>query len=113
MGIGRGIALALAREGAAVALHYAHSRGGAEEAAEEIRRAGGHAVVVGGDLRSVAECRRVVDEAATALGGLDILVNNTGVTRARPFLDSPEDVYDELFDLNMRGTFFCSQQAAR
>ncbi len=113
MGIGRGIALALAQEGAAVALHYAHSRSGAEEAAEAIRSAGGRAVVIGGDLRSVAECRRVVDEAAAALGGLDILVNNAGVTRARPFLDFPEEVYDELFDLNMRSTFFCSQQAAR
>lgn len=113
MGIGRGIALALAQEGAAVVLHYAHSRSGAEEAAEAIRSAGGRAVVIGGDLRSVAECRRVVDEAAAALGGLDILVNNAGVTRARPFLDFPEEVYDELFDLNMRSTFFCSQQAAR
>ncbi len=113
MGIGRGIALALAQEGAAVALHYAHSRSGAEEAAEAIRSAGGRAVVIGGDLRSVAECRRVVDEAAAALGGLDILVNNAGVTRARPFLDFPEEVYDELFDLNMGSTFFCSQQAAR
>ncbi|GBD18117.1 3-oxoacyl-[acyl-carrier-protein] reductase FabG [bacterium HR27] len=113
MGIGRGIALALAQEGAAVALHYAHSRSGAEEAAEAIRSAGGRAVVIGGDLRSVAECRRVVDEAAAALGGLDILVNNAGVTRARPFLDFPGEVYDELFDLNMRSTFFCSQQAAR
>jgi glucose 1-dehydrogenase/3-oxoacyl-[acyl-carrier protein] reductase len=113
MGIGRGIALALAQEGAAVALHYAQSRSGAEEAAEEIQRNGGRAVVIGGDLRAVEECRRVVDEAARALSGLDVLVNNAGVTRARPFLDFPEETYDELFDLNMRGTFFCSQQAAR
>lgn len=113
MGIGRGIALALAAEGAAVALHYAHSREGAEAAVEEIRRNGGQAVALGGDLRSVAECRRVVDEAAAALGGLDILVNNSGVTRARSFLDFPEEVYEELFDLNMRATFFCAQQAVR
>ncbi|MCX7622429.1 MAG: 3-oxoacyl-ACP reductase FabG [Thermomicrobium sp.] len=113
MGIGRGIALALAREGAAVALHYAHSRTGAEEAAREIVANGGRAVVVGGDLRSVVECRRVVDEAASQLGGLDILVNNAGVTRAQSFLDFPEDVYDELFALNMRATFFCAQQAVR
>lgn len=78
MGIGRGIALALAAEGAAVALHYAHSREGAEAAVEEIRRNGGQAVALGGDLRSVAECRRVVDEAAAALGGLDILVTIRG-----------------------------------
>lgn len=113
MGIGRGIALALAAEGAAVAVHYAHSREGAEETARQIRERGGTAVVLSGDLRLVTECRRVVDEAAAALGGLDILVNNTGVTRARSFIDFPEDVYNELFDLNMRSYFFCAQQAVR
>ncbi|MCS7246376.1 MAG: 3-oxoacyl-ACP reductase FabG [Thermomicrobium sp.] len=111
MGIGRGIALALADEGAAVALHYAQSREGAEAAAAAIERNGGRAVVVHGDLRSVSECRRIVDDAARALGGLDILVNNAGVTRARPFQEFPADVYDELFELNMRAAFFCSQQA--
>jgi NAD(P)-dependent dehydrogenase (short-subunit alcohol dehydrogenase family) len=112
MGIGQGIARALAAEGAAVVLHYAHSREGAEVTAREIEQAGGLAFAIGGDLRSVSECRRVVDEAAAALGGLDILVNNAGVTRARPFLDFPEDVYNELFDLNMRSYFFCAQRAA-
>ncbi len=113
MGIGRGIALALAAEGAAVAVHYAHSREGAEETARQIRERGGTAVVLSGDLRLVTDCRRVVDEAAAALGGLDILVNNAGVTRARSFIDFPEDVYNELFDLNMRSYFFCAQQAVR
>jgi NAD(P)-dependent dehydrogenase (short-subunit alcohol dehydrogenase family) len=111
MGIGQGIALELARQGAAVAVHYGHSAAGARETVAEIEGGGGKAVAIGGDLKKVSECRRVVDEAAQALGGLDILVNNAGVTRARDFLDTPEEVYAEVFDLNIRGYFFCAQQA--
>jgi glucose 1-dehydrogenase/3-oxoacyl-[acyl-carrier protein] reductase len=111
MGIGRGVAVELARQGAAVALHYAHSGAGAREAAAAIEREGGRAVALEGDLRHVDACRRVVDEAARALGGLDILVNNAGVTRALDFGDTTPAIYDEVFDLNMRGYFFCAQQA--
>lgn len=111
MGIGRGIARELARQGWAVAVHYAHSDAGAKEAVAEIAETGGEAVVVGGDLRQVETCRRVVDEAVAALGGLDLLVNNAGVTRAVPFLETDQATYDEQFDLNIRAYFFCAQQA--
>ena len=111
MGIGQGCALALAREGAAVAVHYAHSASGAEETARQIAGMGGTAVTIGGDLARVAEARRVVDEAVAALGGLDILINNSGVTRALDFADTTETIYDEVFDINMKGMFFASQQA--
>ena len=111
MGIGQGVALELARQGATVAVHYAQSEQGARATAGTIRREGGTAMIVQGDLSQVDECRRVVDEAVAALGGIDILVNNSGVTRSRDFLDTSEDVYDALFDLNMRGYFFCAQQA--
>jgi glucose 1-dehydrogenase/3-oxoacyl-[acyl-carrier protein] reductase len=55
----------------------------------------------------------VVERAAESLGGLDILVNNSGVTRAVDFLETTQDVYDEVFDLNIRGYFFCAQAAAQ
>ena len=113
MGIGQGCALELARQGAAVAIHYAHSAKGAEQTAERIRRDGGTAVVVQGDLARVADCRRVVDEAAAQLGGLDILINNGGVTRAVPFTETTEETYNEVFDINIRGYFFCAQQSVR
>ena len=112
MGIGQGIALELARQGAAVAVHYARSDQGARETVARIQGEGGTAVAIGGDLSRVSECRRVVDQAAEALGGVDVLVNNAGVTRALDFLDTSEEVYAELFDLNMRGYFFCAQRAA-
>jgi NAD(P)-dependent dehydrogenase (short-subunit alcohol dehydrogenase family) len=111
MGIGQGIAIELARQGADVAVHYAHSEQDANETASEIERLGvGHALVQG-DLSRVVECERVVDEAANSLGGLDVLVNNAGVTRALDFLDTDEATYDEMFDLNMKGYFFCARKA--
>ncbi len=111
IGIGEGIARELAREGARVALHYAASGEGAHAAMAEITAAGGEAIALQGDLRYIAECERVVNEAAEAFGGLDILVNNAGVTRAQPFQDTTEELYDEMFNLNMKGYFFCAQTA--
>jgi len=110
-GIGRGVALELAHQGAAVAVHYAHSEQGALETVSEIQRGGGKAITLGGDLGQVSECKRIVVEAAQALGGLDVLVNNAGVTRALDFGDTSEAIYDEVFNLNMKGYFFCAQYA--
>jgi NAD(P)-dependent dehydrogenase (short-subunit alcohol dehydrogenase family) len=107
-GIGQGIALELARRGAAVAIHSAHS-----DPAETLERAGVRAVAVRGDLARVDECRRVVDGAADTLGGLDGLVNNAAVTRELPFEDTDADAFDALFALNVRGCFYCAQQALR
>jgi glucose 1-dehydrogenase len=105
-GIGQGIAVELASRGAAVAVHSAHS-----DPQETLRRAGETAVAVRGDLSRTEDCRRVVDEAAAALGGLDGLVNNAGVTRELPFEDTQPDEFDALFALNVRGAFYCAQRA--
>jgi NAD(P)-dependent dehydrogenase (short-subunit alcohol dehydrogenase family) len=111
VGIGEGIARELARQGARVALHYSGSSAGAHAAMAEITAAGGEAIAVQGDLRHVADCERVVSEAAETFGGLDILVNNAGVTRSQSIDDTTEEVYDEMFDLNMKGYFFCARAA--
>lgn len=111
VGIGEGIARELARQGARVAIHYAGSSSGAHAAMAEITAAGGEAVTLQGDLRLAGECERVVDEAAEAFGGLDILVNNAGVTRANSIEETTEALYDEMFDLNMKGYFFCARAA--
>jgi NAD(P)-dependent dehydrogenase (short-subunit alcohol dehydrogenase family) len=111
IGIGEGIAHELARQGARVALHYSSSSTGALGAMAEITVAGGEAIALQGDLRFVDDCERVVMEAAEAFDGLDILVNNAGVTRARTIDETTEEVYDEMFDLNMKGYFFCAQAA--
>jgi glucose 1-dehydrogenase/3-oxoacyl-[acyl-carrier protein] reductase len=109
MGIGQGIAVELAKQGATVAVHYAHTE--PDETVAEIEKLGGKVVMVRGDLSKVSECERTVDEAAETLGGLDILVNNAGVTKALPFLDTDEETYDAVFDLNMKGYFFLARRA--
>ena len=111
LGIGQGIALELARQGARVAVHYAHSAAGAEQTVRDIEKAGGEALAVAGDLRTVAACHAVVDAAIDRWGGLDILVNNAGVTRSLPVAETDEAAYDEVFDLNVKAQFFCLRRA--
>lgn len=109
VGIGQGIAVELGRQGAAVAIHHASTAPDATVAALDeldVRSA-----VVAGNLTGVEDCRRVVEGAAAALGGLDILVNNAGATREVPFEDTSPEAFDALFALNVRGYFFCAQQA--
>lgn len=113
MGIGQAIAIELACQGADVAIHYAHSASGADETCARIAELGRRTQAIQADLGQVDEARRVVDEAADALGGLDILVNNAGVTRTVPFGETTPAIYDEVFNLNMRGYFFCAQQAVQ
>lgn len=113
MGIGQAIAVELARQGADVAVHYASSAAGAAETVRQIEALGQRSTAVQGDLGQVDQARRVVEAAASALGGLDVLVNNAGVTRALPFEDTTPAIYDDVFNLNMRGYFFCAQRAAQ
>jgi NAD(P)-dependent dehydrogenase (short-subunit alcohol dehydrogenase family) len=104
-GIGQGIAVELARRGARLAVHSAHTPLG-----ETLALVSDAAGIVG-DLSDVDECRRVVDESAAALGGLDGLVNNAAVTRELAFEDTDPAAFNALFDLNVRGYFCCAQQA--
>lgn len=113
VGIGQAIAIELGRQGAKVALHYASSAAGAREAAAEINNFGGTAITVSGKLGVVEECRRIVDEVTEHFGGIDILVNNAGVTRADDFANITEELFDDVFHLNIRGYFFCAQQAMK
>lgn len=113
VGIGRGVALVLAEMGADVALHYGSSAEGALAAVEQIEAWGRRAVAIQGDLGVVDDCRRVVDQAAAFLGGLDGLVNNAGITTTIAFLDVTAEQFDRSYNLNIRGEFFCAQQAVR
>jgi glucose 1-dehydrogenase/3-oxoacyl-[acyl-carrier protein] reductase len=109
MGIGQGIAVELARRGAEVAVHYAHTE--PDETVSQIEDLGAKAAPVQGDLSKVADCERTLDTAVEALGGLDTLVNNAGVTKTIDFLDTDEETYDSVFDLNMKGYFFLAKMA--
>ena len=113
-GIGREIALEFARQGADVVLHYSSSRGGAESAVAEIRATTGRrASLLQADLSKVEDCFRLVDYAADFLGGLDILINNAGITEVWKFMDVTPEQFDLLYNVNIRGQFFCAQRAVK
>ncbi len=112
-GIGAGIALALAREGADVAINYNSDAAGAEEVAGQVRALGRAATTIGANVREAADCRRLVEEAARGLGGLDILVNNAGITLWEDFFETDEAHWDATIDTNLKSVFFCTQAAAK
>ncbi len=112
-GIGAGIALALAREGADVAVNYHSDRTGAEEIVAQIAAMGRTAIALGADVSQVTECQRLVADAAEGLGGLDILVNNAGLTFWEDFFETDEAHWDTVLDTNLKSVFFCTQAAAR
>ena len=111
-GIGRGVALEFAKEGAAVVLHYSRSREGADAAVAEIEQAGGKACAMQADFRDLQQARDLAVDAAGFLGGLDVLVNNAGVTMNQPFMETTIEQYKTLFNVNIGAMFFATQGAA-
>jgi NAD(P)-dependent dehydrogenase (short-subunit alcohol dehydrogenase family) len=112
-GIGQGIALELARGGCSVAVNYVVEPERAQATVEEIRGIGGKAIAVEADISSAPAVTAMVERVTTELGALDILVNNAGVQTWKPFLDVTEPEWDFVIDTNLKGTFLCTQAAAR
>jgi NAD(P)-dependent dehydrogenase (short-subunit alcohol dehydrogenase family) len=113
--LGRAFAVGLARAGADVVVHYhrKETRDQAEETARQVRAQGGKAALVDGDLGVVANVVRMYDVATKELGRVDIVVNNAGVIRKKPFVEITEEEFDRCAAINTRGTFFSMQEAAR
>ena len=112
-GIGRGVALEFAKEGGDVVLHYAHSSDGAVSAVDEITHSGGKAAAFQADLSDIGQCQDLVAQAREFLGGIDVLINNAGITMNKPFMDVTPDHYNKLYDVNIRGMFFVTQAGVR
>jgi NAD(P)-dependent dehydrogenase (short-subunit alcohol dehydrogenase family) len=112
-GIGRGIALEFAREGANVVINGVGSQEQAEAVAEEVRRLGVKAAVAMGDVSKSADAGRIVEATCQAFGGIDILVNNAGVESIVPFLELTEAEWDRVTGINLKGEWLCGQAAAR
>lgn len=112
-GIGRAIALELARRGAAVVVNYRTSGVAAQEVVAEIEGAGGRALAVQADVSQFEEARRLVDAATEAFGQVDILVNNAGVTRDTLLLRMSEEDWEVVLNTNLGGAFNCIKAAAR
>ena len=102
-GIGRAIAVRLAREGAAVAVNYRERKDQANEVVDAISRAGGRAVAIAGDLAKPVDCTRLVDAARQALGPIDILVNNAGVFRKGDLADFDLAEMEAMRNVNVDG----------
>jgi NAD(P)-dependent dehydrogenase (short-subunit alcohol dehydrogenase family) len=112
-GIGRGIALAFAREGADVAVNYLDDRAAAETVMHQVRASGRRATLVQADVARPAEAKTMVARVLEELGALDVLVNNAGVYPRVPFLEMREADWDLVLDVNLKGGFFCAQAAAQ
>ena len=112
-GIGRAVALALGRAGADVAVHHLNQGDAADELAEAIRSERRRAHTVEGDLSDPAEARRIVRDARSALGRLDIVVNCAATLARVPFLEISDAEWDRVHAVNLHGYFAVSQEAAR
>ena len=112
-GIGRAIAVALARHGAAVVVNYLNNAAGAEETVKEIQGLRRNGLAVRADVSHRAEIVNMMATTLENFGRLDILVNNAGSAIKRlPFEDCTEEIWDEALAVNLKGVFFCSQVAA-
>lgn len=110
-GIGRAIAVALARAGADVAANYRSREEQAEAVVSEIRALGRRAAAIRADVSDSAEAHRLVRATETELGGIGILVNNAGVTRPQPLEEITERDWDDLVAINLKSCFLVTQAA--
>lgn len=110
-GIGRAIALALAKEGYAVAVNYAGSREAAEAVRDEITAAGGRAFILQGDVSSAEDVDRIFKAVKEEFGFLDVLVNNAGITRDSLLVRMKENQWDEVIDTDLKSNFLTVKAA--
>lgn len=112
-GIGRAIALALAAEGADVAVNYAGSEAAAKEVAAEIEAMGRKAIVIQADIASNEMSTAMIDKVVAEFGRIDILVNNAGITRDGLLMRMKEEDWDAVLNTNLKGVFNCTKAAIK
>jgi len=112
-GIGRAVALAFAREGADVLVNYHSNDTAAREVVESIQKLGRKAIAVKTDVSKYQDVRDMVERAVEELGGVDILVNNAGISQPSMLLKMSEESWDRVINIHLKGTFNCTQAAAK
>lgn len=112
-GIGKGIALLCAQEGASIVVGGRNERDGASVVQEIRDMHGAEALFVQGDISREAACKQLIDAAADRFGCVDGLVNNAGIFPRGSMVDTPEEMFDAIFAVNMKGSFFSSSYAIR
>ena len=111
-GIGRAVAIELARRGAAVAVNYLSSEDEVLELLDIVKKNGGTAHAFKADIGQVREVENLFDQVINHFGAIDILVNNAGIMINTSIDQVTEEEFDRVFDINVKGLFFCCQQAA-
>jgi len=111
-GIGRGVAFGFAEAGYAVSISDSDEEAGLEALAE-VRKRGAKGIFVKTDVANEDDVRRWMDETVRDLGCPDVLVNNAGILRNKPFLELSTEDFNRVIAVNLRGTFLCSQTAAK
>ena len=112
-GIGKAIALALAENGAAVAVNYSSSEASALEVAEIIRKNGGRAEIFKAGINIETEVEEMFSAIEKSLGPVDILVNNAGITKDNLLMRMKTDEWDSVIDVNLKGAFLCTRRAVK
>lgn len=112
-GIGKGIALRFAKEGANIIVHYHSRKQEATQVVKDIRELGRRAVAFQANIAEVAQIRTLVDQAWNTFGHIDILVNNAGILLSSAFSEVTEEDWDRVLDVNLKGVFFCTQAVAK
>ncbi len=108
-GLGKGMALGFADEGAQVAVHYLTSRAGAQDAVDTIRKRGGKAEAFQAELTDAGQVDRLVTEVRRTFGRIDILVNNAGIVNQAPLSEMTIQMWDDLFNSHVRSMFLCTR----
>lgn len=112
-GIGAAIASQLAADGFAVAINYASKAAEADTLVAQLQSQGHRAVAIKADVASAADVRALFDQAEQALGKVDVLVNNAGIFKPAPLADTSDELFEQTFAINTRGTFNTLREAAR
>lgn len=113
VGLGRALVLGFAAEGANISFSYNQSKKEAAETEARVKAAGVRCLAQRVDVRDVDQIRNAAREIDAAFGRIDVLINNAGVFRRAPLDEMTEQHYDETLDVNLKATFFASQEAAR
>ncbi|AST92087.1 3-oxoacyl-[acyl-carrier-protein] reductase [Sutcliffiella cohnii] len=112
-GIGKAIAIDLAKEGANVIVNYSGSEAKANEVVDEIKSLGGSAIVYRANVANIDEVQSMVKEAVSQFGSVDILVNNAGITRDNLIMRMKEDEWDDVININLKGVFNSTKAVTR
>ncbi len=112
-GIGKAIAICMAREGAAVTIDYVGSPDNAAGVVQQIESDKGRALAVDADVTQPDQVQSLIDQTVQKFGRLDIMINNAGIEQKHPFTEMPFEVYQKVIAVNLTGPWLCSQAAAK